>query len=235
MSKASKYREDPDLTFLQFLDWDNLQILADALIRDSEGIEQWTGGLAKTLASEIPRYTKDELPKNIWQAVAAELQLFGGDTVVNTFRGKGILYNEIVRDVGERVGADFNNTATTVEIEEKILRTMFDKVTTLEDLDLINTTLKDKGYLGFSSLLQRPLSTIKQGLGLGTGGAATGIAALNVAKNFLKVNPLTTIVTAPLTVKDISAPAYRVTIPAVCLVAMLRTEYKKNAEKFDEF
>lgn len=58
---------------------------------------------------------------------------------------KGILYNEIVRDVGERVGADFNNTATTVEIEDKILRTMFDKVTTLEDLNLINTTLKDKG------------------------------------------------------------------------------------------
>ncbi|QRO14239.1 DUF3944 domain-containing protein [Moraxella osloensis] len=235
MSKASKYRDDPDLTFLQFLDWDDLQILAYALIKDSEGTEQWTGGLAKTLTSEIARYTKAELPKHIWQSVAAELQLFGGDTVVNTFRGKGVPYNEIVRDVGKRVGADFSNTATTIEIEDKVLRTLFNKVTTLNDLDLINKTLKEKGYLGFSSLLESPFSTIKQGLGFGTGGATAGIAALNVAKNFLKANPFTTLVTAPLTVKDISAPAYRVTIPSVCLVAMLRTKYLTDAEKFNEF
>jgi hypothetical protein len=34
--------------------------------------------------------TEDDLYKNSWKAIAAEIQLFGGDTVVNLSEEKGL-------------------------------------------------------------------------------------------------------------------------------------------------
>ncbi|MBQ1425597.1 MAG: hypothetical protein IIZ03_01580, partial [Succinivibrionaceae bacterium] len=33
-----------------------------------------------------------------WKRIAAEFQYFGGDSIVNTFRGSGVLYREILTD-----------------------------------------------------------------------------------------------------------------------------------------
>ena len=50
MAVESKFREDKDLAFLQYADWQDLKLLAEALIKDHSGTEQWTGQLKKTLA-----------------------------------------------------------------------------------------------------------------------------------------------------------------------------------------
>ena len=91
-----------------------------------------------------------------------------------------------------------------------------------------------------TSLKSDPWSTVKNGAGLsGNTSAAAGASAIFAGIKMLpklaKVNPLVTAATLPLTVKDFSAPAYRVTIPAVCIIAMMRTKYTNNSASFDEF
>lgn len=49
MAKEAKFIEDPDLAFLQYLDYKDLKLLADTLIKDVEGTEQWTGSLKKNV------------------------------------------------------------------------------------------------------------------------------------------------------------------------------------------
>ncbi|WP_223857335.1 hypothetical protein [Acinetobacter seifertii] len=103
MATEAKFREDPDLAFLQYSDFQDLKLLSNTLIADSEGTEQWTGGLKSTLVKNMSMYsTEDDLYKNSWKAIAAEIQLFGGDTVVNLVRGKGVVYRELLEDVAKK-------------------------------------------------------------------------------------------------------------------------------------
>lgn len=237
MATEAKFREDPDLAFLQYCDSQDLKLLSSTLIADSEGTEQWTGGLKSTLVKNMSLYpTEDDLYKNSWKAIAAEIQLFGGDTMVNFVRGKGVVYREILKDVAGKTGVDFHKETSNINlIEEKLLLTLFGRITQLNDLGFINKTLKDKGYLGLTSIKESPLQTIKNSVGGGSGAAGGFLAGLNAAKNFIKVNPIVAAATLPLTAKDITAPAYRVTIPAACIVAMMRIKHGKNKNDYNEF
>lgn len=239
MATEAKFREDPDLAFLQYCDFQDLRLLSSTLISDSEGTEQWTGALKHTLVKNMGIYpTEEELYKNSWKAIAAEIQLFGGDTVVNFVRRKGVVYREIIEDVAGKTGVDFHKASTDItHLEDKLLRTLFGRVTQLNELDFINKTLKENGYLGLTSIKESPLKTIKNSIGGGTAsGAASGLmAGLNIAKNFIKANPFIAAATLPLTAKDITAPAYRVTIPACCIIAMMRIKHENNKTNYDEF
>ncbi|MCG3842396.1 DUF3944 domain-containing protein [Psychrobacter sp. Ps1] len=243
MAVESKFREDKDLAFLQFADWKDLKILADALIKDSSGTEQWTGQLKKALDKNINMYrTSKEAYENSWKSIAAELQLFGGDTIANLARRKGVLYEELLHDVAGKVNVDFHKgTASIAEVEERVLRILFKRITTLEDISDIYKTLEKKGLLGLTSLESNPWETIKNGLGVGAGtgvagaGASAIFAGIKMIPKFAKANPIVAAATLPLTVKDFSSPAYRVTVPAVCIIAMMRTKYNDNSSDYDEF
>ena len=244
MAIESKFREDKDLAFLQYAEWQDLKILAEALIKDNSGKEQWTGQLKKTLVKNIGMYklSEEEAYKNSWKGIAAELQLFGGDTLRNLTRRKGILYEELLHDVAKKVGADFHKGTTSItEVEEKVLRSLFERVTKLDDMSDIYKTLEEKGLLGFTSLESKPWKTIKNGLGFSASAGALGTGASTIAAGIkmipilAKANPIVAAATLPLTVKDFSSPAYRVTVPAVCIVAMMRTKYNANSSDHDEF
>ncbi len=246
MAIESKFREDKDLYFLQYANWQDLKILAEALIKDHSGTEQWTGQLKKALTKSIDMYpeSEEDAYKNIWKAIAAELQLFGGDTITNLARRKGVLYEELLHDVAKKVGADFHKGTTSIEeVEERILRKLFKRITDLDDMSGIYKTLGEKGLLGFTSLESSPWETIKNGLGV-SGGAGAGVAGagasaifagIKMIPKFAKANPIVAAATLPLTVKDFSSPAYRVTVPAVCIVAMMRKKHNDNSSDHNEF
>ena len=152
------------------------------LSADTEGKEQCTGGGKSTLVKNMSmESTEDDLYKNSWKAIAAEIQLFGGDTVVNLVRGKGVVYRELLEDVAKKTGVDFHKDTSDISLlEEKVLRTLFGRITQLNELDFINKKLKEKGYLGLTSIKESPLKTIKNSLGGGTasgtaGGLLTGL------------------------------------------------------------
>lgn len=241
MAKEAKFIEDPDLAFLQYLDYKDLKLLADTLIKDVEGTEQWTGSLKKTLLANMKMYETEELLyKNSWKAIVAEIQLFSGDTFVNLVRRKGVIYKEILGDVANKIDVDFHKKTTSIEqLEERIHRKLFGKVMSLNDIEKMNNILKEKGYLGLTSLKAKPLNTLKKNKKVGwatSGIGGTLLTGLNTAAVLAtRVNPLLAVANVPAVAKELSAPAYRVTIPVVCIVAMLRIKYQQNKQQYDEF
>lgn len=242
MSLEAKFREDKNLAFLQDADWQDLKILANALIKDHSGTEQWTGELKSTLVESLSMHSESEelAYKSIWKAIAAEIQLYGGDTLVNLARRKGVEYEEILHDVAKKIKVDFHKETTAIdELEDRVLRKLFKRVTTLDELPQIYRTLEREGLLGLTSLTSDPWNTVKKGVGLGgnttaAAGASAIFAGLRILPQLAKVNPLVSAATLPLTLKDFSSPAYRVTIPAVCIIAMMRRKHDSNLYK-DEF
>lgn len=241
MANEAKFREDPDLAFLQHLDCKDLKLLAETLIKDVEGTEQWTGSLKKTLLANMKMYdTEEQLYKNSWKAIVAEIQLFGGDTFVNLVRRKGVLYAEILADVANKIEVDFHKDTTSIEqLEERIHRKLFGKVMSLNDIEKMNNILKEQGYLGLTSLKANPRDTLKKNSNFEWSNSDIGgklRKGLNAAALIAtRVNPLAAVVSVPLTAKELSAPAYRITIPVVCIVAMLRIKYQQNKQQYDEF
>ena len=241
MANEAKFREDPDLAFLQHLDCKDLKLLAETLIKDVEGTEQWTGSLKKTLLANMKMYnTEEQLYKNSWKAIVAEIQLFGGDTFVNLVRRKGVLYAEILADVANKIDVDFHKQTTSIDqLEERIHRKLFGKVMSLNDIEKMNNILKEQGYLGLTSLKANPRDTFKKNSNFEWSNSDIGgklrkglNATALIATRF---NPLAAVASVPLTAKELSAPAYRITIPVVCIVAMLRIKYQQNKQQYDEF
>ncbi len=86
-----KYQKDKDLEFLK-----NVK---------SQDLENLVQILTSTKTEELSKRDiyKEFYPNHsiYWEEIAAELQYFGGNTVVNIIRSKGVLYSEIVRDVSK--------------------------------------------------------------------------------------------------------------------------------------
>ncbi|WP_392344719.1 DUF3944 domain-containing protein [Pseudoalteromonas prydzensis] len=98
---SNKYREDKDLAFLQYADAEMLEVLVKHLMFDKDGEKRNTESLSgdKAFIDAKGDYRK------AWQSVAAELQHYGGDTLVNLVRRTGVTYREILVDVCKRIKA----------------------------------------------------------------------------------------------------------------------------------
>ena len=106
-----KYQKDKDLEFLK-----NVK---------SEDLENLVQILTSTKTEELSKRDiyKEFYPNHsiYWEEIAAELQYFGGNTVVNIIRSKGVLYSEIVRDVSKTFGIKSNENESIEKLEENIL------------------------------------------------------------------------------------------------------------------
>ena len=72
------------------------------------------------ISDEFKKYGHDY--QKYWQRIAEELQLFGGNTISNIFRGgSGVLYREILEDVAKEQKISFDKYNTTVDIENKLI------------------------------------------------------------------------------------------------------------------
>jgi len=102
VSLQAAYREDPDLEFLRYCDNDDLDVLHKYLTQDEDGYERLTEWL--TYNERYKKYYPDH--QKYWDLIAEELQLYGGNTVMNLARGKGIPYREILMDVCDKMDVD---------------------------------------------------------------------------------------------------------------------------------
>ena len=87
---------DKDLIFLEMCNNEQLQLLADFIVYDTDGKTRHTENLSNTQNYKInyPGNMKALIPD-----VVNELQLFGGNTFKNIARGHGVLYKEILETV----------------------------------------------------------------------------------------------------------------------------------------
>lgn len=234
------YRYDPDLEFLGTLSSQELDDLVHLLIYDKDDSPRYTEML--TMNDDYKKYCPDH--HQYWQAIATELQHFGGNTFMNLFRnGRGVLYKEILCDVCNKLKVNYSSNSSTRQIEQnlllKILQDALENMSQQEietmarELGIEESTLisgstinaamisifRAGGFTSYKILVTVVNAVLKaligRGLTIGGNTILTKIAAI-------WVGPIGWAITALWSLSDISGTAFRVTIPAVIQVAYLR-------------
>ncbi|PIE74565.1 MAG: hypothetical protein CSA18_04250 [Deltaproteobacteria bacterium] len=182
--------------------------------------------------------------------IAAEIQKFGGNTIFNIIRkGKGQKYKNIVCDVADHLKLKVDKTenieAIEMEILVKVMELSWEKMTAEEKKALLKGIINEtkdieshnefphkvfhSALLAGGTIISYRLSilianaiakiTLEKGIGIAAGtalskwvSAFTGVIGVGI--------------TAIWTLFDFSGPAFRVTIPCVIHIAMLRQLHK---------
>jgi uncharacterized protein YaaW (UPF0174 family) len=176
--------------------------------------------------------------------IAAEIQKFGGNTIVNLMRGgKGVPYAELVRDVADKMDVSYGSSTDVGSIESqiqiKVMEKAYERMSEQERVDFLDAIGADHAG-GIPKVL--PVMAVQAAIKLG-GFAAYQLAlivanavarqligrGLNLAANAALTRgmaalagPIGWALTILWTIVDIAGPAYRVTIPCVLHVSFLR-------------
>lgn len=183
-------------------------------------------------------------PSKYAREIAHELRLFGGHTIANVGRSTGPSYISIARDVGKRVGANFNKQDGIEAIEAAILmkvagdawekmtgdqREAFGDSLGLKGRDycmqsfpfaVVRQLIASSGFAAYRMSLVVANATFFKLLGTGTLRVAANTALTRVLA--VAAGPIGIAASALWLAKDAMGPAYRIIIPAVLHVATLR-------------
>lgn len=180
-----------------------------------------------------------------------EIRLFGGNTFVNLFRREGPPYAEIVEDVAKKVGVKEIEGLEVVELEHRLLEELLRKAlknsigeekVELESM-LKESGLSDKDLSAFisggalftlvsASIYRMVLTRVSAAIAniiaqrlLGYGVISTVTAFSLQRAGALWLGPIGIAITGIWTAIDIGGPAFRVTMPCVMHIAMLRQQW----------
>lgn len=242
---TNKYKKDDDLEFLRYANAEMLEVLVHHLIYDSDNKKRFTETLSKNI--QFKRYAPDY--GKVWQLVAAELQHFGGNTIVNAGRRTGVLYRKILIEVCKKQSVKTDYKADSIDIEQALLAQVasdsWESMNAIQRSEFketlgVDPDMNDDDFM--KSMLARVLA----------GGSASFSVAMLVAQSFAKsalgrsltsipqlasskslglLGPIGLALGAALTVNSIAGPAFRVTLPCVLQIAAMRQELK-NKEIF---
>lgn len=174
--------------------------------------------------------------------IAKEIRDFGGNSIANVFRGEGPPYLEIVCDVAKAIKAPFSRVDAIDEIENSVLATIFskafDKMSEAEKLALLDEigkpnlgALKSGSALAFLAVFNaggfasyKLMLIVVNGVVKGAIGRSLPLVAnASLARVMgIATGPVGWALTSLLTLIQIAGPSYKVTIPSVAYVAMLR-------------
>lgn len=242
---SSRYKDDKYLQFLSFADHEDLEILSKHIIfGKDEKNKRRTEGL-----STDENFIKAEESNNLslaWKSIACELQLYGGDSIVNFFRGGGVLYREILDDVRKKLKVDKADDIVKQEdfLLIKIMDDAWEKMDEeqkreiakefgLNGKDLAKKTIlpalqiaiRSSGFAAykFSVIVANAVAKQLLGRGLALGANAGLVRGLAVF-----AGPIGWAISGILTFPLVTGPAYRVTIPATIQVAYMRKKYSEK-------
>lgn len=168
-----------------------------------------------------------------------ELQHFGGNTVINLFRGNGVSYSEIVDDVASHLKIKVAKNAPVKEKESLIIDAVFasswnkmsddDRRQLLRDMGINTSISLDKLSRMELPLLQRA-AMVASGLAqIATGKALPLIAGLGIGRVLgVLTGPVGLALTGLYTAYDISNPAFRITLPCVVQIAWIRLKNSRH-------
>lgn len=240
------YKFDEDLEFLRELKSSDLNEFVE-ILKGKDGDGRMTEELSAK--DDFKKFYPDH--QRYIELICEELQLFGGNTIANIFRGHGLLYKEILCDVCDKLKVNYNKSQNTQTIEQglfmKILSDSLDKMSE-EDLKNISSDLglktanftsqavmgalqiaiKQSGFMAYKIALIVANAIAKAILGRGLV-LATNVGIVRTVSIF--AGPIGWLITGVWTAADIAGPAYRVTIPAVIQVAFLRQVYLNRGKE----
>ncbi len=250
------YRYDSDLEFLGKCSDEDLGDLFNLLTVDpKDGVGRLHETL--TISDDYKNYRRNY--SLYWKRIAEELQLFGGNTISNIFRGSsGVPYHEIASDVAKYLKISISKETSTEEIENKILEKflvdVFGELTeeekeeflhelklgeVLEGKTFSNTNLKTIGmsYIakeifrkgGFASYKLTMIVVNALWKSMFKKGLSLAVNK-TITKSIGMLIPGLNILLNAWLVADISGPAMRITVPAVLLISMLRKKTELATE-----
>lgn len=244
-------RTDIDLAFLQYCSNTELKELCDLLTHDEKGEIRFSEKLTGK-DSYIENYPYNCLA--IWQDIALELQLFGGNTFANIFRhGRGPAYENIVYDVCKEMkveGIKPHDSAEEMEkaLLDKVTNMMLDQLTPeqlkqiMKELGIKKRTYTKQAVMAALLVTRRInmrlyyyvmsyILRMTTNMLIGRGVLAAGFGLLSRGLSVM-MGPIGWIILSGWTVWDIAGPAYRVTVPAVLQIAFLRLKHSKSNQTY---
>ena len=236
--------EDKDLDFLYQCSNDQLKLLADFMLYDTDGKLRWTEEISSTQAFKL--YYPNEMVKLV-PTLIDELQKFGGNFFFNMFRGHGVPYREILIKVCDQLDVSYNKDASTELIEQYLLQKFLimsvDKMTE-EDVHHLSEKLskealaKQIGLLKAGTPLFIRLTTMlvtQMATKYGLKQAATLVAKFAGGRAFaILAGPIGWALSLGWVAFDIAGPAYRVMIPCAITIAYLRMVYDKSEDELND-
>jgi uncharacterized protein YaaW (UPF0174 family) len=224
-------------------DPDDLAVLADYITDNGAGRLSLDSDVCKTLHGARVDGNFGDAERSL---IAKEIRLFGGNSVINLFRGDGVPYAEILKDVASHIGIKFSKTTSVSEIEDGLLKHLLGRA--LEKMSeseraAILTDLEMKPLVG-----KKPAALALALTAWELGGPATYKLAVIVANALARtlagrglvfsanaaigrtlgiaLGPIGWAVTGLWSIADLASPAYRVTVPCVVQLAYMRQKMK---------
>ncbi|NOQ31459.1 MAG: hypothetical protein GQ570_10075 [Helicobacteraceae bacterium] len=207
--------------------------------------ESKTSGLNKNTdyKEHTPNHTK------YVDAIIDDYEKFGGNSIANTFRGYGVGYTEILKDVCKQMKVNFQKDSSIDMMElallTKITEEAIDKMSPEElkefaiGIDPSTTNFSKQAVTilagqairsaGFKAYLF--LTKMIYIIGTKILGKAVPFVVYQTSAKWVGAfaGPVGIALTAAWTVVDIAGPAYRVTIPSTIYIAALRQAKKYEA------
>lgn len=192
---------------------------------------------------------KEHAPKHseYVEQIEQEIRTFGGNSFINLFRGTGPSYFEIVKDVADKLDANYNKLSTIDEVETaismRIMSHAWEKMTDEERREFLlemgigtgigsipkalpvialQAAIKASGFFMYKFALIIANAVARAILGRGLTLATNAAISRSIG---VFAGPIGLIITGIWTLLDLAGPAYRVTIPCVVHIAMLRQQY----------
>ncbi|VBG63426.1 ubiquinol-cytochrome C chaperone family protein [Burkholderia cepacia] len=220
-------------------DVEDLDVLTDYLTDKGEGRLMLDGDVCKRLVRCKRNGAYDPSDRRL---IATEIRAFGGNTLVNLFRGGGVEYPELARDVASHLKVPYSKTGPVANVEMAILQKLFtdaldrmsdeERRKTLEELNIgdlagmgpgaVAVALAAGRLAGFATYKIAVIvaNAIAKAI-LGRGLTFAGGAALTRTMGVM-LGPVGWVLTGIWTLADLASPAYRITVPCLVQIAYMR-------------
>jgi uncharacterized protein YaaW (UPF0174 family) len=159
-------------------------------------------------------------------AVASEILLFGGNSIVNVFRGgKGVSYTELVGDVASHLKVSYPKGTNAMAIETAIVSKLYDetlsKMSTSERMHFKLWELAQKAGPDMGDMPEPLLRSQVVANGMASKMLGRGIRLGDWAPYALFLTPFGLLASVWSAV-ELTGAAYRVTVPCVIQIAYMR-------------
>lgn len=237
----TKIIQDPDLLILNECSNEQLKSLVDILVFDKDGKKRIAESLSTTkhFIEHYPKFLKVLVPD-----IINEIQRFGGNTIINTFRGHGVAYREILEDVCDKLKVNYNKKLSTPLLEGELLRkvavTVVEKMTD-EDVKQFDANLDKKRFIDAIMSNNGPamlaiIAIVISQITKQTAEKGTIVVLGNIlsTKATTLVVPVLNVLSVAWTIFDIAGAAYRVTVPFTITLAFIRRQLSGQNEELKE-
>ncbi len=247
----SNYLEDKDLEFLKNCPNEDLKALADLLVFDKDGKKRWNEKLTrkKVYLENYPNNLRNAVNDIVLELQCYGADTIA--SAVREIFGKqpGVPYREILMDVCDKKNVSYNKSSSTERIEYHLIQSIIEetlqkasdedllaiadelgiRLTGEENRDQITDNIPQKSTSPtlYSKMTEIVYSAVVPGAIAGVAGAAAAQVALVAARVGLPrlvglAIPAINAFMWGWLIKDLSGPAYRITVPAVIMIINFR-------------